>query len=102
MDRPPPARAGRRANRSRHRDVHDLRGSVAAVLPPPGQRSDRAPGRRGVVELITGLRREDVRGNLERVREQIADAGRDPREVEILAAVKYVPVDELQILADAG
>ena len=55
-----------------------------------------------MVELITGLRREDVRGNLERVREQIADAGRDPREVEILAAVKYVPVDELQILADAG
>jgi PLP dependent protein len=55
-----------------------------------------------VVELITGLRAEDVRENLERVRSQIAETGRDPGEVQILAAVKYVPVEELGVLADAG
>jgi pyridoxal phosphate enzyme (YggS family) len=55
-----------------------------------------------VVELITGLRADDVRANLERVRSEIAGAGRDPDEVQILAAVKYVPVEELEVLADAG
>jgi hypothetical protein len=55
-----------------------------------------------VVELITGLRAEDVRENLERVRSEIAETGRDPGEVQILAAVKYVPVEELGVLAEAG
>jgi PLP dependent protein len=55
-----------------------------------------------VVELITGLRAQDVRANLERVRSEIADAGADPGEIQILAAVKYVPVDELEVLAEAG
>jgi pyridoxal phosphate enzyme (YggS family) len=55
-----------------------------------------------VVDLITGLSAERVRANLEAVREQIAATGRDPRNVEILAAVKYVRVDELGVLADAG
>jgi hypothetical protein len=55
-----------------------------------------------VVELITGLRAEQVRANLERVRSEIAGAGRDPGEVQILAAVKYVPVEELGVLAQAG
>jgi pyridoxal phosphate enzyme (YggS family) len=55
-----------------------------------------------VVELITGLRAEVVRENLSRVRTQIAEAGRDPESVQILAAVKYVPVDELGVLAEAG
>jgi pyridoxal phosphate enzyme (YggS family) len=55
-----------------------------------------------VVELITGLRAEEVRANLERVRSEIAGAGRDPDEVQILAAVKYVPVEELGVLAEAG
>ena len=55
-----------------------------------------------MVELIHGLSAEHVRTNLARVRERIADAGRDPARVEILAAVKYVPVDELETLADAG
>jgi PLP dependent protein len=40
--------------------------------------------------------------NLERVRSEIARAGRDPDEVQILVAVKYVPVDELGVLAEAG
>jgi PLP dependent protein len=55
-----------------------------------------------VVELITGLRAETVRANLERVRTEIVEAGRDPESVQILAAVKYVPVDELGVLAEAG
>ena len=48
-----------------------------------------------MVELIRGLRAEVIRGNLERVRSEIAATGRDPTGVQILAAVKYVPVDEL-------
>jgi hypothetical protein len=55
-----------------------------------------------VVELITGLRAEAVRENLERVRTQIAEAGRDPESVQVLAAVKYVSVEELGVLAEAG
>jgi pyridoxal phosphate enzyme (YggS family) len=49
-----------------------------------------------VVDLIKDLRAEQVRGNLRRVRAEVGD------DVEILAAVKYVPVDELDVLADAG
>ncbi len=52
--------------------------------------------------LITGLDAATVRDNLERVREAIAAAGRNPSEVDILAAVKYVPVDELEVLQEAG
>jgi hypothetical protein len=55
-----------------------------------------------VVELITGLRAEEVRANLERVRTEIVEAGRDPESVQILAAVKYVPLEELGVLAEAG
>ncbi|MBV9838408.1 MAG: YggS family pyridoxal phosphate-dependent enzyme, partial [Solirubrobacterales bacterium] len=55
-----------------------------------------------MVELIRGLTAERVRANLERARERIADVGRDPREVQILAAIKYVPAEELPALAAAG
>jgi hypothetical protein len=55
-----------------------------------------------VVDLIHGLRAAVVRDNLARVHERIAAAGRDPGDVEILAAVKYVPVEELGALAEAG
>ena len=55
-----------------------------------------------MVELIRGLRADLIRENLKRVRAATAAAGRDPEEVEILAAVKYVPVEELGVLADAG
>ena len=51
---------------------------------------------------FTGLRPERVRENLERVRERIAAAGGDPGRVEICAAIKYVPADELPALAEAG
>jgi uncharacterized pyridoxal phosphate-containing UPF0001 family protein len=43
-----------------------------------------------------------VRANLERVRERIASAGRSPDDVEILAAIKYVAVDDLGALAEGG
>ena len=55
-----------------------------------------------MVELIQGLEPERVRANLERVRAEIESVGRDPAEVEILAAVKYLPADELGVLAQAG
>ncbi|HTU95662.1 MAG TPA: YggS family pyridoxal phosphate enzyme [Solirubrobacteraceae bacterium] len=55
-----------------------------------------------MVDLIHGLSAEVVARNLARARGAIADAGRDPDEVEILAAVKYLPAEELAALADGG
>jgi pyridoxal phosphate enzyme (YggS family) len=47
-----------------------------------------------------------VRANLAAVRERIeaacVRAGRDPGQVELLAATKYVPVDQMGVLAEAG
>jgi uncharacterized pyridoxal phosphate-containing UPF0001 family protein len=59
-----------------------------------------------MARVISGLDVARVRGNVERVRAEIADAaragGRDPAAVELLAAVKYVPLEELGVLAEAG
>jgi PLP dependent protein len=55
-----------------------------------------------VAELITGLRAGRVRDNLARAREAIAATGRDAESVQILAAVKYVALEELPVLAEAG
>jgi PLP dependent protein len=59
-----------------------------------------------VARLITGLDPGRVREGAARVREEVAAAarraGRDPAEVDLLAAVKYVPVGELGVLAEAG
>jgi len=49
-----------------------------------------------VAELFTGLDAARVRSNLESVRERIGP------EVEVCAAIKYVPADELAVLAEAG
>jgi PLP dependent protein len=49
-----------------------------------------------VASLITGLDAARIRANLERIRGDLPDG------VEILAAVKYVPLDELGKLAEAG
>jgi PLP dependent protein len=46
--------------------------------------------------LIHGLEADKIRANLERVRERVGS------EMEILAATKYVPVEEMGALADAG
>lgn len=51
---------------------------------------------------MAGLSPDTVRANLEAVRAEIAATGRSTDEVEILAAVKYVDVDDLPALADAG
>jgi pyridoxal phosphate enzyme (YggS family) len=64
-----------------------------------------------MAELITGLHPQAVRANLERLHEQIRAArerseaaGVRPRgsEVEVLAATKYIPLEELPVLAEAG
>jgi pyridoxal phosphate enzyme (YggS family) len=55
-----------------------------------------------VVDLIERLRPETIAGNLERVRTTLADVGRDPGTVEILAAVKYLPAECLAALAEGG
>jgi PLP dependent protein len=55
-----------------------------------------------MADLIHGLEVERVRANLGRVQAEIAATGRDPAEVEILAAVKYIPVEEMHVLAEAG
>jgi pyridoxal phosphate enzyme (YggS family) len=59
-----------------------------------------------VAELIRGLTVDGVRANLERVQAEIGDAaaraGRDPGDVALLAAVKYVALEELGVLREAG
>jgi PLP dependent protein len=58
-----------------------------------------------MARMITGLDPARLRANADRVRDEIAAAagraGRDPDEISILIAVKYVPAEELQALADA-
>jgi pyridoxal phosphate enzyme (YggS family) len=55
---------------------------------------------------FTGLDAATVRANAEEVRDRIAKAAeranRDPADVDLLAAVKYVPLEELHVLAQAG
>jgi pyridoxal phosphate enzyme (YggS family) len=59
-----------------------------------------------MANLIYGLDAARVAENAARVREEIATAallaGREPGDVALLAAVKYVPLDELDVLAEAG
>jgi PLP dependent protein len=55
---------------------------------------------------VARLSAERVRANVERVRAEIVAAaeraGRDPAEVDLLAAVKYVEAEDLGALAEAG
>jgi len=55
-----------------------------------------------MADVSTHLCAAQVRANLERVKAQIAAAGRDVNDVQILAAVKYLPAEELDALAEAG
>ncbi len=88
--------------------MHDLR--RALLLPPARRRARRTPGGDRVARLIDGLSAARIADNVARVREQIAEARqRAPTraaaaqtDVELLAAIKYVAVDDLPLLADAG
>jgi pyridoxal phosphate enzyme (YggS family) len=51
---------------------------------------------------VADLDAQRVRTNLDRVRERIAAAGRDPAEVTVCAAIKYLPAESLAALADGG
>jgi pyridoxal phosphate enzyme (YggS family) len=59
-----------------------------------------------MARVITGLDPAKVRANADEVRETIAAAarraGRNAESVSLLAAVKYVPTEELDALAEAG
>ncbi len=59
-----------------------------------------------MAQLSSGLRADVIRANCAQVREEIAvtasAAGRDPGEIELLAATKYVSAADLPILAEAG
>lgn len=59
-----------------------------------------------MAELIHGLDATRIRERVAEVTERIAQAarraGRGPQDVELLAAVKYVPLDELGALSEAG
>src|SRR4029077_19109185 len=94
------ARGGGGRRGPRLRSVRDPRRGL--LLPPPRPRRHRAPGGGRVAELIRGIDAGVVRANLDRVREEIAGTGRDPAGVEGLAAVKYVALEELGVLAEAG
>ncbi len=67
-----------------------------------GRAEAPTPGRRIFRDLDPG----SVRANVAQVRERLAaaarQAGREPGDVRLLAAVKYVPLEELGVLADAG
>jgi pyridoxal phosphate enzyme (YggS family) len=59
-----------------------------------------------MARVIQGLSAERVRANVLEARERIdvaaALAGREPGDVELLAAVKYVPLEAVGLLAEAG
>lgn len=55
-----------------------------------------------MADLISGVTAQRVAANLARIRDEIAAAGRDPAQVEILAAVKYLEADALPALAQGG
>ena len=92
--------SGRR--RSRQRPLHELP-PRSLLLTSPRRRRHGTPGRGGVARAVGALDRERVRANVAAVRERIAAAcgraGRDPGAVELLAATKYVPIDQMGVLA---
>lgn len=59
-----------------------------------------------MAELIADLRPERIAANLAQVRAEIAAAavraGRDPAAVQVLAATKYVALEHMPLLAQAG
>jgi PLP dependent protein len=55
-----------------------------------------------MVDLIPDLDPDTVAANLDHVRQQIAQSARDPADIEILAAIKYLPSASLPALAAGG
>jgi PLP dependent protein len=55
-----------------------------------------------MAELISGLRPQAIRANVERVRDEIAAVRGAGQKVEVLAATKYVSLEDLPVLAEAG
>jgi pyridoxal phosphate enzyme (YggS family) len=59
-----------------------------------------------MAELVTGLDPARVRARLDEANRRVelacARSGRSPGDVELLAATKYVPAEELGVLAEAG
>ena len=90
----------------RRRRLHDLQRPVAVLLASPRRRRHRPAGGDRVAELIHGLDATRIRERVAEATERIAQAarraGRGPQDVELLAAVKYVPLDELGALSEAG
>src|SRR4051795_11041999 len=98
--RAPQARGGGGGRDRRRGPLHELRRG-AVLLAPPRRRRDRSPGRPRMAHFAA-LSADAIARNLERVRERIAGAGGEPAKVEICAAIKYVPVEDLPALRDAG
>ena len=100
----PARRGGGPAARSRGarcapRGPLHLRARRSVLLAPPRRWRDRPPGGARMADVrrtFTGLEVDAVRANLERVRERIGS------DVAVLAAIKYVPAEELPVLAEAG
>ena len=92
---------GRRRRDPRHGAVHDVRRRPVLLAPPRRRRHRPAGGGR-----VAGLSAARVRENAERIRAEIdaaaRRAGRDPGDVELLAAVKYVERDDVGALLEAG
>ena len=98
-----PAAARGRGDGARRRAVHDLLGDRAVLLTSPRPRRHRAPGGSGVVELITGLRAEHVRANLERVRDGDRRHGTGPgTRCRSSRRSSTCRSGELGVLAEAG
>ena len=95
------ARCRRDRHRRRRRAVHDVRRPL--LLPSPRQGHHRPPGGGHMPRLITGLvGRADRRATSSGCARRSPTPGAIPPTVEILAAVKYVPIDELGTLHEAG
>src|SRR5204862_6079286 len=91
---------GRSSGHRRRRCVHELppRPILFERLRPLRHRTQW----RIRMAHFAALSADAIARNLERVRERIAGAGGAPAKVEVCAAIKYVPVEDLPALRDAG
>ena len=84
----------------RHRALHDLRGRRAVLLPPPRRRRHRPPGGGRVAGLSADPRcARTPPACARRSTPPRAAPAATPADVELLAAVKYVDVEDIGALA---